>query len=171
MRFARRSRNAEVRWRERLAPVTYGTNEPAPEMTNTSSASSADPGPLAAQSLQASLTVADVPRGVAWYRDVLGFTMDREYQRDGRLFATSLRAGAIRILLTQDDGAKGLDRAKGEGFSLQITTAQDIDMLAARAKQAGAHLDTEPADAFGARVFRLRDPDGFRWVISSPRTP
>jgi uncharacterized glyoxalase superfamily protein PhnB len=57
---------------------------------------------------------------------------------------------------------------KGEGFSLQITTAQDIDALASNAKRAGATLDSEPADAWGARVFRLRDPDGFRLVISSP---
>jgi uncharacterized glyoxalase superfamily protein PhnB len=127
------------------------------------------PAPLVAQSLEASLTVADVRRSVAWYRDVLLFTVDREFERDGRLFAVSLRAGAIRILLTQDDGAKGADRAKGAGFSLQITTAQDIDALASNAKRAGAALDTEPADAWGARVFRLRDPDGFRLVVSSPR--
>jgi uncharacterized glyoxalase superfamily protein PhnB len=132
-------------------------------------ASHASPGPLSAQSLQASLTVADLRRSVAWYRDVLGFTVNREHERGGRLIATSLRAGIVRILLTQDDGAKGLDRAKGEGFSLQLTTAQDIDTLAARARQAGAHLDTEPADVMGARAFRLRDPDSFRWVISSPR--
>ena len=127
--------------------------------------------PLVAQSLEASLTVADVRRSVAWYRDVLLFTVDREFERDGRLFAVSLRAGAIRILLTQDDGAKGADRAKGAGFSLQITTAQDIDALAFNAKRTGAVLDTEPADAWGARVFRLRDPDGFRLVVSSPRAP
>ena len=96
------------------------------------------PAPLVAQSLEASLTVADVRRSVAWYRDVLLFTVDREFERDGRLFAVSLRAGAIRILLTQDDGAKGADRAKGAGFSLQITTAQDIDALASNAKRAGA---------------------------------
>jgi uncharacterized glyoxalase superfamily protein PhnB len=126
-------------------------------------------GPLSAQRIEASLTAADVRRSVAWYRDVLGFTVDREFEREGRLFATSLRAGSVRILLTQDDGAKGLGRAKGEGFSLQLTTAQDIDTLAARAEQEGAQLDSEPADAWGARVFRLRDPDGFRWVISSPR--
>jgi len=103
-----------------------------------------------------------------WYRDVLGFLIDHEFQRDGRLFAVSLRADKVRLLLTQDDGAKG-DRIKGEGFSLQLTTAQDIDTLAALARQAGAVLDTEPVDAWGARVFRLRDPDGFRLVISSPR--
>lgn len=141
-------------------------------MTNDSAvngASPALPGPLSAQSLQASLTVADLARSVAWYRDVLGFTIDREFERGGRKFAASLRADVVRILLTQDDGSKGLDRAKGEGFSLQLTTAQNIDALAARAKEAGASLDTEPADMMGARAFRLRDPDGFRWTISSPR--
>lgn len=140
-------------------------------MTNdsTGSVARAAAGPLSAQSLEASLTVADLPRSVGWYRDVLGFAVDREFERAGRLFAAALRAGSIRILLTQDDGAKGLDRVKGDGFSLQLTTAQDIDSLAARARQAGARLDTEPVDAWGARVFRLRDPDGFRWTVSSPR--
>ena len=126
--------------------------------------------PLLAQSLQASLTTADVVLSRDWYRDVLGFTIDREFQRDGRLFAVSMRAGAVRILVTQDDGAKGA-RIKGEGFSLQITTDQDIDAVASAAKRAGAVLDSEPADAWGVRAFRLRDPDGFRFVISSPRPP
>ena len=125
--------------------------------------------PFSAHSLEASLTVADVPRSLAWYRDVLGFTVDREFVREGRLLAASLRAGAVRILVTQDDGARGADRAKGVGFSLQFSTPENIDTLAAAAKQAGAVLDTEPTDAFGARVFRLRDLDGFRLVISSVR--
>jgi uncharacterized glyoxalase superfamily protein PhnB len=125
--------------------------------------------PLLAESLEVSLTVADVGRSVEWYRDVLRFSVDQEFERGGRLLAVSLRAGTIRILLTQDDGARGVGRVKGEGFSLQITTAQDIDALASNAKRAGAALDSEPADAWGVRVFRLRDPDGFRLVVSSPR--
>ena len=124
---------------------------------------------LSARSLEASLTTNDVRRSQEWYRDVLGFAVDREFERDGQLFAVSMRAGAVRVLLTQDNGAKGADRAKGEGFSLQITTSQDIDALAAHAKSAGATLDTEPMDAWGVRIFRLRDPDGFRFTISSPR--
>jgi uncharacterized glyoxalase superfamily protein PhnB len=55
------------------------------------------------------------------------------------------------------------------GFSLQITTPQDVDAIAARAKAAGAEFDTAPTDAYGVRVFRLRDPDGFKLVVSSPR--
>ena len=125
--------------------------------------------PLIAQSLEASLTTADVQRSRDWYRDTLGFTVDREFEREGRLFAISMRAGQVRLLLTQDDGAKGADRKKGDGFSLQLTTVEDIDAIAAGAKQAGATLDTEPANMWGVRAFRLRDPDGFRWTISSPR--
>lgn len=125
--------------------------------------------PLVALSLEASLTVGDVRRSLVWYRDTLGFTVDREFERAGQLQAVSLRAGQVRILLAQDDGSKGQDRVKGVGFSLQITTADDIDALADRAKRAGARLETEPADAWGVRVFRLRDPDGFLFVISSPR--
>lgn len=125
--------------------------------------------PLFAKNLQASLTVADLARSRDWYRDALGFVVDREFERDGRMFAASMRAGDVRILLTQDDGVKGAERRKGDGFSLQLTTAQDIDAIAAGAKQAGSVLDTEPADMWGVRAFRLRDPDGFRWTISSPR--
>ena len=126
---------------------------------------------LTATDLGASLTVASVARSRDWYRAVLGFTVDREFERDGDLFAASMRAGAARVLLTQDNGAKGEGRTKGEGFSLQFTTrgAGEVDAVAARAKAAGATLDTEPSDAWGQRVFRLRDPDGFRLVISSQR--
>jgi uncharacterized glyoxalase superfamily protein PhnB len=133
-------------------------------MTIDSAASSLD-----AQALGASLTVSDLARSRTWYVDTLGFTVAREHQREGKLFAVSLAAGAVQVLLTQDDGKKGSDRARGEGFSLQLTTSQDIDGIAARATRTGAALDTLPSDAFGVRMFRLRDPDGFRWTISSPR--
>ena len=54
------------------------------------------------------------------------------------------------------------------GFSLQITTRENADDMARRIKQQGTVLDTEPVDMpWGARVFRLRDPDGFRLTISS----
>jgi uncharacterized glyoxalase superfamily protein PhnB len=128
----------------------------------------AQPESFRASSLRASLTAKDLQRSLAWYRDVVGFTVDREYERAGKLTAVALKAGAVRILLGQDDGAKGLDRAKGEGFSLLITTAQNVDEIAKRIKERGGTLESEPADTpWGARAFRLRDPDGFRLAISS----
>lgn len=126
------------------------------------------PTPFEALNLQAALTVADLPRSLVWYRDVLGFTVTREFHREGSLRAASLRAGAVRILLGQDDGARGTGRDKGAGFSLQLTTEQDIDALAEGIRRRGGVLELEPTDMWGARAFRLRDPDGFRLTISSP---
>jgi uncharacterized glyoxalase superfamily protein PhnB len=128
----------------------------------------AKPETLRARSLSASLTAKDLRRSLAWYRDVVGFIVDREYEREGTLQAVSLRAGDVRILLTQDDGAKGADRVKGEGFSLMLTTSQSVDDIANRITERGGTLDSAPADMpWGARVFRVRDPDGFKLVISS----
>lgn len=65
-----------------------------------------EPESLDASALSASLTVKDLPASLAWYRDVLGFTVARTLERAGKLFAASLRAGVVPILLTQDDGAQ-----------------------------------------------------------------
>ena len=127
-----------------------------------------DGSPLSAQALSASLTVRDLERSLAWYCDAVGFTVERRMEADGVLRSVAIRADVVRILLNQDDGAKGLDRPKGEGFSLMITTSQDLDALASRIKDHGFALDTEPADMpWGRRAFRVRDPDGYRYAFSS----
>jgi uncharacterized glyoxalase superfamily protein PhnB len=120
------------------------------------------------RALSASLTTKDIQASLTWYRDVVGFTVARNFEREGKLFAVSLQAGDVRILLTQDDGSKGFDRVKGEGFSLMITTDQNIDELAKQIKELGGKLESEPETSrFGMRAFRLRDPDGFKLTISS----
>jgi uncharacterized glyoxalase superfamily protein PhnB len=79
-----------------------------------------------------------------------------------------LVAGDVKLLVGQDDGAKGRQRKKGVGFSLNITTSQDIDELAARIEERGGTLEDEPMDApWGPRIFRVRDPDGVLMTISS----
>jgi uncharacterized glyoxalase superfamily protein PhnB len=124
--------------------------------------------PFHGLSLEASLTVRDLQASTEWYEHVFGFSIDRKYERDGKLVAVSLRAGEVSILLGQDDGSKGWDRNKGEGFSLQITTADNIDEVARRIKESGGILELEPTDTpWGRRIFRLRDPDGFKFTISS----
>ena len=128
------------------------------------------PESFRARDLAASLTVKDISRSLAWYRDVLGFTVSETHERDGKVGAVSLKAGDVRLLLSADDGAKGADRTKGEGFSLQFTTAQPINALAERIQAHGGKLATPPHDTpYGTRAFRLVDPDGFKLVISSER--
>jgi uncharacterized glyoxalase superfamily protein PhnB len=125
--------------------------------------------PFHAESLGASFTVRDLTTSVAWYRDALGFEVGREIARDGVVRSVAMQAGNVRVILNQDDGAKGLDRVKGTGLSLMLTTKQSVDAVADRIKALGGTLVTEPADMpWGARVFRVQDPDGFLLAISTP---
>ena len=125
---------------------------------------------LVGQSLQASLTVKDLDASVRWYTDAFGFTVSRRVERDGRVRSVAVQAGDVRILLNQDDGAKGWERVKGQGMSFQITTNEPVDPIAERIKAHGGTLDTEPQDMPWARMFRVRDPDGFRWTISRAKS-
>src|SRR5438874_4201941 len=94
-----------------------GTSYLTDRMSNDSkNAERAQPESLRGRALMASLTVKDLQKSMRWYRDVFGFFVEREYERDGKPTAVSLKAGAVQLLITQDDGAKGADRAKGEGF-------------------------------------------------------
>ena len=128
----------------------------------------ADPESFRARGLAVSLTVKDLEKSLKWYRDVVGFTVSREITRDGKRRAVGLVAGAVRIMLNQDDGAKGWDRVKGQGLSLMLTTSQSVDAIAHRIQKMGGTLQSEPADMpWGARVFRVHDPDGFVLVIAS----
>jgi uncharacterized glyoxalase superfamily protein PhnB len=142
------------------------TNSPLPPGVQTRRSA---PESFRARALQASLTVKDLQASLAWYRDVASFTVDREIERGGKVVAVALKAGDVRIMINQDDGAKGTDRLKGAGLSLMFVTAQSVDDVAKRIKERGGVLDTEPTDMpWGARLFKVRDPDGFQLVISSP---
>jgi len=125
--------------------------------------------PLEGEELTVSITATDLAASIAWYRDVLGFRVTQRYEREGRAVAASLAAGGVRILLGQDDGAKGWSRVKGQGCSIQITTRQDIEALAHHVVEAGALLETQlTATPWGMKIFRVRDPNGFLFTISSP---
>ena len=125
--------------------------------------------PLRAQPLSISLTVKDLNKSFSWYTGMLGFTIERKYERDGKVGGYALKAGDARIGIGQDDGAKGWDRVKGQGCSIQFTTDQPVDDLANRIKAAGGTLLSEPADMpWGMRMFQVLDPDGFKLGVSAP---
>jgi len=139
-------------------------------MTASSFLDRKQPETLRAKALGVSLTVRDLARSLKWYTEVLGFHKSRDFVRDGVVTGAALVAGAVEVSINQDDGKKGKDRALGVGFSMRLTTDHSIDDIAARVKAAGGKLESEPADMpWGARIFVIIDPDGYRYVVSSPR--
>jgi len=124
-----------------------------------------------ATNLGCSITCKDLEASIRFYRDAVGFAVDRTFENEGKVVAASIAAGDCRIVLNQDDGKLGWDRIKGQGFYLQVNVAgaADVDAAAARIKAAGGTLLGEPADRpWGVRMFQFRDLDGFKLGVSTP---
>jgi uncharacterized glyoxalase superfamily protein PhnB len=120
---------------------------------------------LQVKSIAPSLTVDDVTRSISFFEG-LGFAVEERWEENGVLLGAMLRAGDTHIGLSQDDWKKGRDRQKGIGMRLYLETAQDVDELAGRAREAGVALDTEPHDTdWGTRAFDVTEPSGFRITI------
>lgn len=124
---------------------------------------------LQARSLMPFLTVNDLKRSTRFYTEGLGFALEEEYKSEGVVRGAMLAAGETRLGLSQDDFAKGRDRAKGIGMRLHLETDQDLKALARQAQGAGIKLDSDPAPLpWGPMGFTLTDPDGFKLTISNP---
>ena len=116
-----------------------------------------------------SITVDDLQKSITFY-EALGFTIDERWEDNGKLLGVMLRAGKNQIGLSQDDWKKGRDRKKGIGVRLIISTTQNVDEIAARARNAGIRLNSEPHDAEERyRAFEVTDPSGFLLTISSEK--
>jgi uncharacterized glyoxalase superfamily protein PhnB len=124
------------------------------------------PESLRLRQISPSISCTDVEKSIAWYRDVLGFTVGERWEEKGRLIGIQMKAGACDLMLGQDDFSKGRDRKKGEAMRLWFSTTQDLDELAARVKARGVPLDRELQTLdWGDRAFALTDPDGIKLTI------
>jgi len=113
------------------------------------------------------ITVDDLQKSISFY-EVLGFTIDERWEDKGMLLGVMLRAGNSQIGLNQDDWQKGRDRKKGIGVRLSLSTPQNVDEIAKRAKSAGITLKSEPHDTeWKSRAFEVLDPSGFLLTIFS----
>jgi uncharacterized glyoxalase superfamily protein PhnB len=114
-------------------------------------------------------TVDDVSASLAWYCDVLGFTVKERWEQDGTLSGAELLAGDVLVYVMQDDWKKGRDRVKGEGMRVffYVKSPKDVDRLADGIKKRGGAIASGPADAYGMRAMDLVDPSGFKITITS----
>lgn len=128
------------------------------------------PETLRLRALSPAFTVTDIAASIKWYRDVLGFVVVDEWKHEGRVMGATIRAGAVELLLSQDDFAKGRNRKKGVGFRIHCRTVQDVDQLAEAIKARGGKLAQEPTThPWGSYDFAIVDPDGFQISIGDWR--
>ena len=128
----------------------------------------ASKGGHAFTSLTPGFTVNDAIASVAWYRDVLGFSVKQKWELEGKFLGAEMQSGAVTLNLGQDDWKLGRDRNKGQGTRMYIMTGPDIDGFAEQIKARGGSLDHEPKDEWGVRAFALTDPDGYKLTFMTP---
>ena len=126
---------------------------------------------LLGKSVMPSLTVNNLQESLNFFT-ALGFEVEDRWEDKGVLLGVMLKGGNARLGLSQDDGKKGANRAKGVGMRLYIEADGDINAVAARAKSAGVALTQEPHDTeWGTRAFDVKEPSGFLLTIASPEKP
>lgn len=100
------------------------------------------------------MSVADVARSTAWYRDALGFGVSFEYGEP--TFYVCLCRDDVSIHLIAQEEAR---RPAGQGALCVFVT--DVDALYADFLGRGASIPKPPQDYdYGMRDFLLHDPDG-----------
>ena len=125
----------------------------------------AQPETLRVQGIVPSFTASDLQASLAFYRDQVGFHVAEAHEWEGKVMGYTLVAGTQKVLISQDDGAKG-ERIKGQGMRLFLEASQPVDQVAADVKARGGTLESEPEDTeWGARAFTVTDPDGFKLTI------
>ena len=90
---------------------------------------------------------------------------------DGQPVHGEVRVGGIAIWLHRVTGEHQLSSPQtvdmaGAGLVVHVL---DVDAHFARARAAGARIDSEPTDQpYGQREYGARDPEGHRWWFATP---
>jgi lactoylglutathione lyase len=142
-----------------------------PEAEDPTPATQGEAPELSSPGIVVELFVRDVDRSVAFYK-ALGFGVARRYED-----YVLLRRGEIKLSLQGDahvvagphyftPNIQQFPRGTGVEVSIQVA---DVDAEYIRAKTAGLNIVKPMQDRpWGARDFRVADPDGYFLRITSP---
>jgi uncharacterized glyoxalase superfamily protein PhnB len=120
--------------------------------------STTNPGvPRMLEQIMPELPLTDVPAGVAYYRDVLGFSVNYQQHDIG-----VMDRDAVRVLLIART-----ERHNGIGSC--YVYVHDADALHAELVAKGANFQGEPVSRpWGLREFRVLDPEGNQLNFGQP---
>src|SRR5918999_4921350 len=114
------------------------------------------------------VSTADLPRALAFYRDLLGGSVTYEFPGpDGEPGYVGIDLGTSHLGIGRDPAAAGDHAPSRLTISLWAYT-DDCDAAIERLRAAGVPIVEEPTDQpWGERVARVRDPDGNEVIIGA----
>ena len=122
------------------------------------------------------LYVRDVAASVAFYRDVLGFTLDVDMPGRAAFLRAEASTNDHDLGLFQIGGAAGASQAGRSTVGLyhlawEVDTLSDLERLAGRLAEAGALVGT--SDHSTTKSLYGQDPDGLEfevaWIVPADR--
>lgn len=118
------------------------------------------------------LSYEDAAAAIEFLTQAFGFEERfRMAMPDGSIGHAELALGDAVVMLASEWPAGGVMSAKRLPFvhSQFYVQVDDVDAHFARARSEGATIATEPGDQdYGERSYRAIDPEGQRWIFSSP---
>lgn len=132
-------------------------------MTNT--------GAIEPPRLYSTIRYRDAEAMIQWLIEVFGFTERVVYRSDGVVYHAELAYGSSILMLGQirdDDYGRLVGDPNGRRTDALYVAVDDPDALHARAKAAGAKIETELHNTdYGSRDFACRDPEGNLWSFGT----
>jgi len=119
------------------------------------------------------LTVTDVAHSLQFYRQAFGFSPGRSVTGPGdTVIHAEMTYQGQTVLMFAPEEEEGATRTQAHsGCEPPLTFyvyCANVDWLAKRAREAGAIVLESPRDAaWGDRIVRLQDPDGYRWTFAT----
>ena len=122
------------------------------------------------QSMYPVLKYEDARAAIDFLERAFGFESHAVYDGEkGGVAHAELRLGGEFVMLGST--SEGQERFnQGAGRTSVYVAVDDPDALCARAREAGAAIEQEPADQdYGSRDFTARDPEGNLWSFGTYR--
>jgi uncharacterized glyoxalase superfamily protein PhnB len=112
------------------------------------------------------LTVQDLGRSIAFYRDQLGFELVGDAQSAGRVFWCRLQRGAASLMLQQAEEEDGPPAGRGRGVSLYFV-CDEVDGLYEEFTHRGVKLEPPSVAYYGMKQLLVSEPDGYSICFES----
>ena len=123
--------------------------------------------PIQVEGLVSHIAVFDMPTAVAFYRDVLGFTVVNQSEPGDDFDWGFLRLGGAELMLnTQYDRAKrpsapDAARIKAHEDTTLYFASRDVDEAYAHVRAKGIDAKPPKVSWYGMKQIYVKDPDGY----------
>jgi uncharacterized glyoxalase superfamily protein PhnB len=119
------------------------------------------------------LVYGDIAAAQAFLVRAFGFREGRlDRDGEGNIVHAEVHHGDNAIWIHRVSAAHGMRAAtKDAASSGLVVHVADVDVHCARARAAGAVIDSEPRDQeYDQREYGARDPEGHRWWFATPKS-